>query len=87
MVTVLLLTFSGCSRIKAYSGIAKKAPDEFLVYNRIPPKIPDEFELKPPHSPETKETKIFIDVPVKIENFSTGEKQLLSLLEKTANLQ
>ncbi len=75
-VSVLALLAAGCSTAtKEKIGLAKKAPNEFMVAPRAPLSVPPEYNLRPVAEPQNGEYE------AEVSGLSVAETRLLKQVE------
>lgn len=81
LVTVLMSVsaLSACSNAtKQKLGLAKQAPDEFMVMSRAPLSLPPEYDLRPVNvSAQPQE----IDMTKRLAGMTVAEQKLMSKIE------
>lgn len=71
---------SACSReSRAKWGLVRNAPNEFMVAARAPLSLPPEYDLRPVAEIQT------VDIEVKTEGLTEGEKILMEKINIEAN--
>lgn len=84
MKKVLFLTFcvvlalSACSQsTKQKLGLAKQAPNEFMVVSKPPLSLPPEYDLRPVEGMK----EVSADMSVRTDGMSQGEKELMTNIQ------
>ncbi len=84
MKKVLFLTFcavlvlSACSQsTKQKLGLAKQAPNEFMVVSKPPLSLPPEYDLRPVEGMKV----LPADMSVRTDGMSQGEKELMANIQ------
>lgn len=81
LMTVMIsaAALSGCSNAtKQKLGLAKQAPNEFMVMSRAPLSLPPEFDLRPVNGVVQSQE---VDMTKRLAGMSVSEQKLMSKIE------